>query len=42
MKLASLVLEESFSIHESAKKVVIKLSTAKLIIKKYKEKGSFF
>lgn len=42
MELASLVLEESLSIGKSAKKVGIKLSTAKLIMKKYREEGTFF
>ena len=36
VKLATLVLEDSLSIAKSAKNVGIKLSTAKLIIKKYK------
>ena len=36
VELARLVLEESLSIAKSAKNVGIKLSTAKLIIKKYK------
>lgn len=42
MELARLVLEECLSIGKSAKKVGIKLSTAKLIIKKYREEGTFF
>jgi transposase len=36
------VVDEERSISKSAKKLGIKLSTAKLIIKKYKESGSFF
>jgi hypothetical protein len=35
-------LEDSWSIAKSAKKVGIRLSTAKLIIKKYKEEATFF
>lgn len=42
IKLTTLVIDDSLSIAKSAKKVGIKLSTAKLIIKKYKQEGTFF
>lgn len=40
--LTTLVLEHSLSIHKAAKKTGIKLSTAKLIIKKFKRDGTYF
>lgn len=37
-----LVLEKNQLISKAAKKLNLKLSTAKLIIKRYKEDGTFF
>jgi hypothetical protein len=40
--LVDLVLKKSYSIATSARRLGIKLSTAKLIVKKYREEGCFF
>lgn len=41
-KLVKLVIEDERSLSKSAAKLGIKLSTAKIIIKKYKLTGEFF
>ena len=41
-QLIKMVVEDDKHINKAAKKLGIKYSTAKLIIKKYKETGTFF
>jgi transposase len=40
--LVDLVIEKGYSIGRAAVRLKIKLSTAKMIVKKYKEHGRFF
>lgn len=40
--LVDLVLEKSYSIGRAAARLKIKLSTAKMIVKKYRDHGTFF
>jgi transposase len=42
VELTTLVLDQSLSIGKAAKITGIKLSTAKLIIKKYRSNGTYF
>jgi transposase len=42
MRLVELVYSESLSIGKACKMLSIRPSTAKLIMKKYKEEGTFF
>lgn len=41
MRLVNLVLEESYSIARAGRKLSIKPSTAKLIVKRFRETGTF-
>lgn len=42
MKLTSMVIDEGHSIARAAKKLNLKSSTAKLIMKRYRETGTFY
>jgi transposase len=42
MKLVSLVADKGFSIAKAGKRLKIKPSTAKLIVKKFKDNGIYF
>jgi hypothetical protein len=41
MKLVSFVIDKSYSIGRAAKRLKIKLSTAKMIVKKFRDFGVF-
>ena len=41
-KLVNLVLSQQSSIAKAARKLMIKVSTAKLIIRRFKQTGTFF
>lgn len=41
-KLIYFVTEKSYSIGKASSRLKIKLSTAKMIVKRYKEEGTFF
>lgn len=42
MELVREVIENNSNISEAARKYRLKISTAKLILKRYKEEGTFF
>lgn len=41
-KLIFFVIEKSYSIGKAAARLKLKLSTAKMIVKRYKDEGTFF